>query len=49
MKPPEHPYQSCRDADCERPYCQIWKQAFAEGYEYGFADGLDSCPCGRSQ
>ena len=35
----EHRYQSCRDPECERPYCQIWKTAFAEGYGYGFDDG----------
>ena len=34
-----HPYQSCRDRDCELPYCQIWREARAEGYEHGFEDG----------
>ena len=36
--PASHPYQSCRDADCERRSCVIWREARAEGY----ADGLDA-------
>jgi hypothetical protein len=35
-----HRYESCRDRDCERPYCRIWREAWAEGYDEGFADGL---------
>lgn len=34
-----HRYQSCRDAGCERPYCQIWREAWDEGYREGYADG----------
>ena len=35
----EHRYESCRDAGCERPYCVIWREARAEGYDEGYADG----------
>lgn len=43
MRPvPEHRYQSCRDTDCDRPYCRIWREAKAEGYEEGYADGAQS-------
>jgi hypothetical protein len=38
--PVAHPYQSCRDAECERPYCLIWREARTEGYRDGFADGF---------
>lgn len=38
-KPASHPYQSCRDADCERRYCVIWREARAEGYADGYTDG----------
>jgi hypothetical protein len=41
MSTPNHPHQSCRDRDCERPYCQIWREARAEGYEHGREDGFD--------
>jgi hypothetical protein len=34
-----HPYRSCRDRDCELPYCVIWREAKAEGIEIGFEDG----------
>ncbi len=37
--PSSHRYESCRDGDCERPYCQIWREARAEGYQEGYADG----------
>jgi hypothetical protein len=42
MNPPNHPYQSCRDSRCERPYCQIWREAWAEAYELGWSDGFDA-------
>jgi flagellar biosynthesis/type III secretory pathway protein FliH len=42
MEVSEHRYQSCRDRDCERPYCQIWREARAEGYEHGFEDGYEA-------
>jgi len=37
---PEHRYESCRDAECERPYCRIWREAWAEGYAEGYDAGL---------
>ena len=42
MSPANHPYQSCRDRECERPYCAIWREARAEGYEHGFEDGYQA-------
>lgn len=36
----EHRYESCRDADCPRPYCRLWKLAREEFYNQGFADGV---------
>lgn len=51
-----HPYQACRDPDCDRYACRVWKEAFAEGYrdgredgyragyEVGHADGIRDCP-----
>ena len=36
----EHRYESCRDRNCERPYCRIWREAFAEGYDAGAAAGF---------
>ncbi len=35
----QHPYQSCRDRDCGRPYCLIWREARQEGYDDGYRDG----------
>jgi hypothetical protein len=40
----QHSYRSCRDKDCEQPYCAIWKEAWAEGYDEGFIDGVAACP-----
>jgi hypothetical protein len=38
----QHPYRFCRVADCERPYCQIWREAWRtawiEGYEAAVAE-----------
>jgi flagellar biosynthesis/type III secretory pathway protein FliH len=42
MATSNHPYQSCRDRDCEQPYCQIWREARAEGYEHGHEDGYET-------
>lgn len=46
----QHPYQSCRDRDCERPYCLIWREAWSQAQEVieqswrdGFAEGLAAC------
>jgi hypothetical protein len=38
MAPDQHRYESCRDRDCERPYCRIWREAKAEGYSDGYDD-----------
>ena len=35
----QHPYQACRDPECERYACRVWKEAFKEGYDDGFVDG----------
>jgi hypothetical protein len=42
MSTAKHPHQSCRDRDCDLPYCQIWREARAEGYEHGFEDGHEA-------
>jgi hypothetical protein len=42
MSSQDHPYRSCRDRDCERPYCLIWREARAEGYEHGLEDGYQA-------
>jgi len=39
MAAQQHRHQSCRDKDCERPYCRIWKEAWAEAYAVGYQDG----------
>jgi hypothetical protein len=36
----KHPYQSCRDDRCELPYCRIWREARAEGFEDGYSEGF---------
>ena len=52
----QHPYQACRDQECDKYACRVWKEAWAEawaeafgagyaaGHEDGFAEGLRSCP-----
>jgi hypothetical protein len=35
----QHRYESCRDEDCERPWCRIWREAWDEGYREGYAEG----------
>jgi hypothetical protein len=52
----EHRYQLCRDDDCDRFPCRVYKEGWrdgwpdghqhghAEGYAAGFGDGLASCP-----
>jgi hypothetical protein len=41
MSPAKHPpdFRSCRDPQCERFPCQVWKEAHAEGYRDGYQDG----------
>jgi hypothetical protein len=33
----KHRYQTCRDDDCELPYCRIHKEGFADGLGAGDA------------
>ena len=49
----QHPYQACRDPECERYGCRVWKEAFKEGYDDGVQrtattpatpDGIRDCP-----
>jgi hypothetical protein len=48
----QHPYQACRDPECERFACRAYKEGYADGYADGTAaayaagydDGLASCP-----
>jgi hypothetical protein len=52
----EHRYQLCRDEDCDKFPCRLYKEGrgdgwqygyqrgHAEGYAEGFGDGLESCP-----
>ena len=48
----QHPYQACRDPDCERYACRVWKEAFEEGYDdgyrQGYDDGIRDCPRSHS-
>lgn len=52
----QHDYRTCRDPDCERYACQVWKEAWREafregrdeGYEIGFTEGIASCPRNHS-
>lgn len=29
---PAHPYQACRDEDCERTACEAYKEGYAQGW-----------------
>lgn len=40
MATAQHRYQACRDSECERPYCLIWREARAEGYDEGYPEGF---------
>jgi hypothetical protein len=35
----QHRYQACRDEDCQRFACRVWKEGYAEGYGDGQAAG----------
>jgi flagellar biosynthesis/type III secretory pathway protein FliH len=37
----EHRYQLCRDEDCERTLCRIYREGYRNGREDGFRDGYD--------
>ncbi len=48
----EHRYQACRDEECERSWCRIYREGYRNGredehavaYEEGFTDGILACP-----
>jgi flagellar biosynthesis/type III secretory pathway protein FliH len=35
----QHDYRRCRDEDCQKYACRIWREAYAEGYGAGHAAG----------
>jgi flagellar biosynthesis/type III secretory pathway protein FliH len=35
----QHDYRRCRDEDCQRYACRIWREAYQDGYEDGSAAG----------
>jgi hypothetical protein len=34
-----HDYQTCRDPDCPRFPCRVYKEGYAEGHSVGYAEG----------
>lgn len=40
----QHDYHACRDPECERYACRVYREGLADGYDDGFQDGLESCP-----
>jgi hypothetical protein len=36
----EHRYATCRDEDCQRFACRVWREGFREGYGAGHAAGF---------
>jgi hypothetical protein len=35
----KHRYRSCRDEDCQLPYCRIYKEGYGDGHSAGFGAG----------
>ena len=35
----QHRYQTCRDEDCQRFACRVYREGFEAGYGAGFAAG----------
>jgi flagellar biosynthesis/type III secretory pathway protein FliH len=35
----QHDYRRCRDEDCQRYACRIWREGIREGYQRGAAAG----------
>jgi flagellar biosynthesis/type III secretory pathway protein FliH len=35
----QHDYHACRDQECERYACRVWKEAWREAYREGLEDG----------
>ena len=38
-----HRYQLCRDEDCERTLCRIYKEGSRDGKDAGYRRGWDDC------
>jgi hypothetical protein len=38
----EHRYQLCRDEDCQRFACRVWREGYAKGLEDGYSVGYAS-------
>jgi hypothetical protein len=38
----EHRYATCRDEDCQRFACRVWREGFREGYGAGHAAGYSA-------
>jgi len=36
----QHRYQTCRDEDCQRYACRVYREGFREGYAAGAASGF---------
>jgi flagellar biosynthesis/type III secretory pathway protein FliH len=36
----QHRYQTCRDEDCERFACRVYREGYQDGYEAGSAAGF---------
>ena len=50
----QHDYQTCRDDDCPRYTCNVYKEGYADGYGAGAAAGYaigygDGMAAGYSQ
>jgi hypothetical protein len=35
----QHRYQTCRDEDCQRFACRVWKEGYGDGQAAGYAAG----------
>jgi hypothetical protein len=35
----QHRYQACRDEDCQRFACRVYREGYQDGYEEGQAAG----------
>jgi hypothetical protein len=38
----QHEYRTCRDEDCDRFPCRVYREGYRNGYEDGYADGYGS-------
>ena len=39
MPADDHDYRECRDPDCPRFPCIVYKEGFRDGWDAGFTDG----------